>query len=204
MNRFPKRPTGSDAEALFDQAVWDAVFGPGSQFVNSSTVKVNQTTRGISFTAAPAGSGGTSLIQCVVTSIDLSGGYIGVTEYDLENDSLTGSEFNCAKAYTTRQPFTQLIDGDIVKYEYIDDNTRYAQIADAVVERHVVHPRYIEYEDPLPAGANINQYLILVSKTKNSIGIDDSDGNPITFIEAGPFRDWAYSANQGGVPPNVP
>lgn len=58
MSYLPRRPTGSTPEALFDQAVWDNVFGPASKLNNSSTVSVRKTSQGFFFKAFPPGATG--------------------------------------------------------------------------------------------------------------------------------------------------
>lgn len=203
MRRFPKRPTGSDAEALFDQAVWDAVFGPESQLIPSSTVKISNTTRGKVFTADAGGSGGTTDILCVVTSLyygtDEDGDtydYIGVTAFDLPNMATTGSEFLCVKSIPAWSPETELIDGSVITYVYSGDNTRVASSDIGANENHVIHPRYLTWpiEDDNLA---ISQLLLVVSKLKGGTILTASDpdniGKTIDYIEKEACRYWALA-----------
>lgn len=61
-NTIPPRPTGDDAEAYFMQRVWDICFGTESRYIDSTTVRVEETTRGIAFHAAPARAGGSGTV----------------------------------------------------------------------------------------------------------------------------------------------
>lgn len=47
----PRRPTGTTPKALFDQAVWDKLWGGELEFNDSDTIKVNKGTKGITFDA---------------------------------------------------------------------------------------------------------------------------------------------------------
>lgn len=50
---IPPRPSGTTREARFDQAVWDALWGPESRIVNSSTIKVSKTSMGVELKSKP-------------------------------------------------------------------------------------------------------------------------------------------------------
>lgn len=202
---FSKRPTGADPKDLFDQWLIDRT--DALTINDSPTIQVASAgPKGITLKAAPSGSGGTSLIQCVITELFSSLGepkdYIGVTQYNISQNQLVGSQFNCAKCITGRMPDTELIDGFEVAYAYNDDtsgidpdNTRFAFFTGYAEQREVVHPRYMVYQNPLPAYMGLSQCLIEVAMIKNSTDIL-GDGSNIMFMEQQPNRHWAYSVNQ--------
>lgn len=202
------RPTGSTPQALFMQRLWDKNFGTESRFVDSSTVAWSVTSRGITAQSSGGqGGGGTSLRQCVVTQL-YNANYIGVTEFNLQDMSLTGSQFFCAKAIQGRMPMTELIDGETVAYSgygtgtlpaNMSDNSRLATFSITNNEWQVMHPRYLVYDDMvgLPDGASIEQYLILVSSVQNQIGVADADGAPCKYLEVF-ARLWSYSPYLNG------
>ena len=206
MGFIPNRPTGSDKQALFDQWVYDQV--QSLQPRNSPTLRVaRRDTKGIEYIADAGGQGGTSLIQCVVTQcfgepdgdpVD----YIGVTKFDFATNSLSGSQFLCAKQYSARQPASEVIDGQLIVYSNYNadslpansnDNVRLATYIDGTYQWQVVHNRYLPYGDPLPDGAD----LLTVSKLQNQVGMEAS-GETVQYIEVSPFRAWSYSPYLNG------
>jgi hypothetical protein len=189
--KIPPRPSGSNEEFTFFQWVWDELT---KRYVNSATVKISESDREISFHAAPAGNGGTNLLQCVVTSL-FQTNYMGVTQYNSTTGQTIGSEFLCAKAHAAQVPAQEIIDGITIIYSYTDDNTRQAAAQGFATETQKCHPRYIPF--PAPDGTAVNQILLSVERVQGGSLMTASDeahfGQPINFIELSP-REWALAS----------
>lgn len=208
---FQKRPTGCRAPDALEQWIIDQLQSLQPQ--NSPTVTIShRDSKGFQMRAAPAGQGGgTSIIQCVVTELYGVAGtpidYIGVTKFDLATMTLQGSQFNCAKCISARQPLSEVIDGQTNTYSNYNavllpqnsaDNVRLATFSETNNSYQVVHPRYLVYQDPIPEGSDIGQYLILVSTVQNNIGMTDNADSPVNYIEVEPNRYWAWSSYLNG------
>lgn len=203
----PKRPTGSTPEALFMQWMYDQI--KALQPRKSPTVRFDRNKDGIVYHAAPGGSGGSPLMLCMITS--LYGGeeqnvdYIGVTPWTFSPDDsgtdftqegqLTGSEFMCAKCVSGQQPASETIDSEEIDYFYSDDNTRNAVPQLTGTEAHVMHPRYMAYDEDNPP-TDVRQTLVLVMRVQGGwTGVQDANGNNIAYIEVQPNRYWALAAS---------
>jgi len=182
------------------QAVWDRLFGKAYQLVDSPTLKWNKTISGISGVAAAAGQGGGSLTQCVITQL-YNENYIGVTRYS-GTSGLVGSQFFCAKCVAGRMPAQETIDGQLVTYSQYgsvllpvdnSDNVRLATYDSVNNEYQVMHRRYLTHPT-----TDIGQCLVYVCRISGNTNIDDPDGNPITYLEVSPNREWAYSPYLNG------
>lgn len=201
----PPRTVGSGRPGNWTKWVEDAI--RALRPIKTTTVNFGASAKGIRYNSASGGAGGTTVQLCVITELfggaeDQAFDYIGVTPYDADSDSLTGSQFICAKCITGRGPATELIDGDIETYsQYLMDNQRLDTLPDLSTEFHAMHPRYIVYPGPMPypIGFSIEQCQVYVCRTVNPTGVLDTGGNDIYYIENQPNRYWAWSPSLNGV-----
>lgn len=148
MNRNfkPPRPVGEGTFIRFCQAVWDRVFGAEGQFISSTTVQVEQTTRGIILHAAPPGGKKQKPadpgIGTQVELVSVAGDTLIVQKVD-DDDNITSTLLVIAKPYELRQSLTsELIDNVTVDYVYDNAWTRQAVIAGVFIETQIIIPRY--------------------------------------------------------------
>jgi hypothetical protein len=202
----PPIPTGSDREATWFQWVHQTL--RGLRFNNSPTVKVSRGPDGIYFDSSPPGGNGTTLKLYAVTQLygvatdgtEDGIDYIGATPWDVNanggDGGTSGAQIFIAKCMDGRQPALELIDGATIQYTYVDDNHRVATPQLTGVENHVMHRRYIAYDeaDPDPNVAN-GQVLIFVERSQNGTGVLDPSGQQIRYLEIQPNREWALASS---------
>lgn len=202
-SKFPPRTTGFEPLATWQQAVEQEI--EGLQPINTPTVRADRRPRGIAYNAAPPGGTGTTVQLCVVTQLfgsDVAGAfdYIGVTLFDADTQTLSGSQFICAKCITARGPISEVIDGQVISYsQYLNDIQRFAlNTGSNASEFDSIHPRYIAWPGALPENADVGQYELFVARTVNATGVLDADGNDIFYVEISPCRYWAFNPALNG------
>lgn len=168
-----------------------------------SSGKLQRNPSGTTLIPTPAPPGGISLIMGVVTAhySFYDPDYIGVTKFDLANMKLVGDEMATSKAITSRQPASELIDGNIITYQYnlvgYSNDVRLATYPDGSTTYQSVLPAYNPWLNPeagyfgVPDGGDISQYLTFI--TQADTGQNDVNGNPIKYLEIMPQRFWTAS-----------
>ena len=197
----PPRPTGSTPEARTAQAYWDSTYGQAAQFNNSSTAKVDRTTRGLFIKASTPGGGGAIKVPMVITGL-YNADYIGATKWNPSSNALSGGEILIAKTIFARMIQAETIDAQAFTYDYFTDNYRRQNKLAAIVEYQVVHPRYRIYDPgtPIdPANNPVEQYLIYAERVRFGTCVLDDNGAQIYLQESG-ARFWSYQYGQSGPP----
>jgi hypothetical protein len=200
---IPARPTGSTREARFDQATWDATYGPANRIRNSSTVKWSRTTKGLIPHAAPPAAGGGNVVPYVITTLKGGGDFFLAKLWNPSSETAAGSEVRIAKCITGRQLALETIDGVLFTYEYAGDNFR-TQFKDAsIFEYQVCHERYRVFNQATfdADGQSLEEALIYATRVARGSGVLDENGAMITLAEVSPQRHWAFQYNQTGPPP---
>lgn len=164
----PPRPTGSDKEARYHQAVWDRVFGSESKLNSTSTVTVDETSKGFFFHAAAArGGSAPASVSLTLFQVDSDAGeYLACKRVTFNTGGTatpTGETINVAKPFYLRSP----------------------PFGDAVT-----HPPYTASTDA--PYSNGTQYIFAVENSDGGTGIF-VDGAEITWIDLNcDARSWAY------------
>jgi hypothetical protein len=204
MGYEPLKPDGTNEEFSYHKGVWEKTYGPSARRNNSSTVRVSRTVKGEFLRAAPASTGGGKSALYKITSI-FSDDYIGARKWNplIDNGDGTfgdvqGSEVEVAKYLTGRMPDAESIDGNLITYEYEDDNLRKAISIGFSDEWQVMHPRYSDEEASPDEGILVPPGLIYVSRIQNGTGVKNIDGRELYLAEAAPARFWARQYDQSG------
>lgn len=206
MGFVPPRPTGSSREALFDQAIWDSVFGPAAAINSSGTVSVSKTSRGCFLNATAGGGGGAlSVDMYFITELVEQNYFFGkpYSSWNPDTGELAADQVPIAKCIAGRMNVSEWIDGHFFTYIYAQgkgDNLRTQLYNDAVTEWHTCHPRYRVFKpDPNNPGASLpGDALVAVLRVRGETGVLDANGQTIDLLEVSPQRFWAYQYNQSG------
>lgn len=149
-NAIPPRPVGDTPEAFFHQRVWDNVFGAESQFIDSDTVTVEQSTRGITLRAQPIRAMGGDIAMFRLKSVPAwsalkPSNYVVARTWDGTTEGTT--DIYIAKNVETRQPASETIAGELWTYTYstgADSNNQYrTAVHSGVNETQIVTPYWI-------------------------------------------------------------
>lgn len=151
---IPPRPVGNTPEAFFHQRVWDATFGAEAQFLDSDTVRVEHSTRGITLRAEPMLAIRPSLSMFRLKSVPAwsaqqPSNYVVARTYDGTTEGDT--DIYIAKNVETRQPASETIAGELWNYTYgtgADANNQYRTAVygsggSQISESQVVTPYWI-------------------------------------------------------------
>lgn len=145
---IPPRPSpeggAMSPECYFMQRVWDACFGDEGQFIDTPTVKVEATSRGIAFHSSPRrGRGGEPVTIKLATLVS-----VNLNELACIDPDTPGTTIRIAKPYKLRQHASQVIDSTTLTYTYISAVERNAFQSGVFLENQIILPRY-QAGDPI-------------------------------------------------------
>lgn len=176
------------------QAVWDKVFGPPSQFNNTSTVKVSETSKGFSWHAVSGGSGsqpeaGPFEVQSVQDD------YITVFDYDAAMDTSGSAPIYLAKEWKHQNSLlSEMIFGVAHNYTYQPGLAPPGGLNPADVnnvfrtDTYSGTPEYQRITPPWVCGPGVGEIVFAFSAGLN---LQAADGTAISLMLRGRSCQWS-------------